>query len=141
MVVFFATGCEDPIDGPTAVTFSSVISNGNATQTTTEITLTFNAAVTGLNANDIMLTHGVSGQTVTKGTLSGTGPVYTLPISGFTADGELTVAVAKTDFAVNGSPQTVTIHMVESTYRERRWLHLQTQTQILEQLSVQITYL
>jgi hypothetical protein len=49
---------------------------------------------------------GVSG--VTKGTLAGSNP-YTLPISGFTASGEIKVEVAKAGFTINGSPKTVAI--------------------------------
>jgi hypothetical protein len=77
--------------GDTAVTFSSVTANGSSSQSTTQLTLTFSQAITGLSASDISL----SGVSVTKGTLSGSGPTYTLGISGQTAGGTLTVAVAK----------------------------------------------
>jgi hypothetical protein len=90
----------------TAVTFSSVTANGSSSQTTTQLTLTFNQAITGLSAADITL----SGVSVTKGTLSGSGPTYTLPISGFTAGGTLNVAVAKSGYTVSGSPKTVTVY-------------------------------
>ena len=93
--------------GNTAVTFSSVSANGNASQTTTQLTLTFSAAVTGLSASDITLS-GISG--VTKGTLTGSGPAYTLSISGFTAGGTLSVAVAKTGYNISGSPKQTTIY-------------------------------
>ena len=91
-----------------SVTFSGVTANGSASpsQTTTQLTLTFSAAITGLTAADITLT-GVTG--VTKGTLSGTGSAYTLPISGFTSSGTLNVAVAKTGYDISGSPKTVPI--------------------------------
>jgi len=90
-----------------AVTFNSVTANGSSTQTTTELTLTFSQSITGLTANDITLS-GVSG--VQKGTLSGSGSIYTLPISGFTSGGILTVAVVKSGFSINGSSKTVTIY-------------------------------
>jgi formylglycine-generating enzyme required for sulfatase activity len=93
--------------GDTAVTFSDVTANGSSSQTTTHLTLTFSQAITGLSADDITLS-GVSG--VTKGTLSGSGPLYTLGISGFTASGSLNVAVSKTGYTINGSPKTVTIY-------------------------------
>ena len=93
--------------GDTAVTFNSVAANGSATQTTTRLTLTFNQAITGLSAGDITLS-GVSG--VSKGTLSGSGPVYTLGISGFSSGGTLSVAVAKPGSTISGSPKTVTIY-------------------------------
>ena len=91
-----------------AVTLNSVSANGDSsTQTTTQLTLTFSKAITGLSANDITLT-GVSG--VSKGTLSASGATYTLPISGITEGGTLSVAVAKTGYTISGSPKTVTIY-------------------------------
>jgi hypothetical protein len=93
--------------GDTAVTFSNVTAHGSSSQTTTQLTLTFSQAIAGLSADDITL-NGVSG--VSKGTLSGSGPTYTLPISGFISGGTLSVVVAKFGYAVSGSPQTVTIY-------------------------------
>jgi len=93
--------------GDTAVTFSSVTADGSVAQTTAQLTLTFSQAITGLTANDITLS-GVSG--VTKGTLSGSGPSYTLPISGFTSGGTLSVAVARSGYTISGSPKTVSIY-------------------------------
>ena len=90
-----------------AVTFDSVTANGSATETTTQLELTFSDEITGLSASDITLS-GVSG--VSKGTLSGSGPVYTLPISGFTSGGTLNVAVAKSGYDISGSPQTAAIY-------------------------------
>ena len=90
----------------TLVTFSSLTADGNATATTKTLTLTFSAAITGLSANDITLS-GVAG--VRKGALSGSRTSYTLAISGVTAGGTLTVAVAKTGYTISGSPKTVSI--------------------------------
>ncbi|WP_461255084.1 DUF5018 domain-containing protein [Treponema sp. R80B11-R83G3] len=92
-------------DAPIAVTLNSVTQNGSATQRTTQLTLNFSQAISGLSADDITL----SGVTVTKGTLIGSGPSYILPISGFTAGGDLNVAVAKQGYVMSGSPKTVTI--------------------------------
>ena len=89
-----------------AVIFNSVTANGSSAQTTTQLTLTFSQAISGLSASDITLS-GVSG--ISKGTLSGSGPTYTLPISGFTASGTLTVAVAKSGYTISASPKTVPI--------------------------------
>jgi hypothetical protein len=47
---------------------------------------------------------------VSKGTLSGSGPTYTLPISGFTEGGTLDVSVSKTGYDISGSPQSTTIY-------------------------------
>ena len=89
------------------VTFNSVSANGGTSQTTTQLTLTFNQAITGLTAADITLS-GVSG--VNKGTLSGSGPTYTLSISGFTVGGTLNVAVSKSGYTISGTPKTITIY-------------------------------
>jgi hypothetical protein len=70
------------------------------------LTLTFSQAIPGLSAGDITL-GGVS--SVNKGALSGSGPTYTLPISGFTAGGSLTVSVAKSGYTISGGPKSVTI--------------------------------
>ncbi|WP_461247346.1 ATP-binding protein [Treponema sp. R6D11] len=97
----------DGITTSIAVTLNSVTANGSSTQTTTQLTLTFSTAITGLAVGDIALS-GVTG--VSKGTLSNSGAVYTLTISGFTAGGTLSVAVEKSGYAISGSPQTVTIY-------------------------------
>jgi hypothetical protein len=95
-----------------AVTLSGVSANGSSSQVTTQLTLTFSQAITGLTASDISLS-GVSG--VSKGTLSGSGPNYTLPISGFIAGGTLSVSVSKTGYTISGSPKTVPIYVVSGT--------------------------
>ena len=97
---------------PISVTFSNLTANGSTTQTTTELTLTFNQVITGLSANDITLS-GVSG--VVKGTLSGAGPTYTLSISGFTSSGTLTVAVAKSGYNITNPSRTVPIYYASNT--------------------------
>jgi len=93
--------------GDIPVTLNSVTPNGNSTQTTTQLTLNFSQAITGLSATDITLT-GVSN--VNKGTLSNSGATYTLPISGFTTGGQLSVSVTKTGYEISGSPKTATIY-------------------------------
>jgi hypothetical protein len=72
------------------------------------LTLTFNQTISRLTASNITLS-GVSG--ITKGTISGSGPAYILPISDFTDGGTLNVAVASPPgYIVSGSPRTVTIY-------------------------------
>jgi len=90
-----------------AVTLNSVTVDGSVSQSSTRLTLTFSQAIAGLSAADITLT-GVSN--VTKGTLSGSGATYALPIYGFTAGGTLTIAVAKSAYIISGTPKTVTIY-------------------------------
>jgi len=89
------------------VTFSSVTANGSASRTTTQLTLTFDNAISGLRESDITIS-GVSG--VTKGTLSGSGPTYTLDIGDFSTGGSISVAVAKSGYTISGTPKTVTIY-------------------------------
>jgi len=91
----------------TLVIFSSVTANGSVSQLTTQLTLTFDQAISGLSSNDITIS-GVSG--VSKGTLIGSGPTYTLGISDFNTGGNLSVAVAKSGYNISGTPKTVTIY-------------------------------
>jgi uncharacterized protein YjdB len=96
------------------VTFNSVTADGSAAQATTRLTLTFSRAIAGLSADDITLSPALI-----KGTLGGSGPVYTLPISGFTVDGTLNVAVGSpSGYSVSGSPKTVTIYYGTGTGTE-----------------------
>jgi len=97
--------------GNPVVTLNSVTADGSTWQTTTQLTLTFSQPIPGLSAADITLS-GVSG--VTRGTLSGSGPTYTLPINGVTADGILSVMVAKSGYNINGLPQTVAVYYYSS---------------------------
>jgi hypothetical protein len=93
-----------------SVTFTALLADGFAQYiTTTQLTLQFSQAINGLSASDISL-NGVSG--ITKGTLTGSNP-YTLPISGFSESGTLSVAVSKTDYTVTGSPKTVQVYYLE----------------------------
>jgi len=96
-----------PIYYHTTVDFNSVTANGSTSEpkTTTQLTLNFSQAITGLNANDIIL----SDDSITKGTLSGSGSTYTLPISGVTSSKTLTVTVTKPNYTINDSPKTVDI--------------------------------
>jgi len=102
-------------------TLSNVSQDGSAAsdespkKATTELRLFFYPPFTGLTADEITLS-GVEG--VTKGEIdnvSGAGVVYLLPISGFTADGTLSVKVEKAGNIINGSPKTgVAIYYVEA---------------------------
>ena len=96
----------------TTPAFESVTADGSASQTTTQLTLTFSGAIANLNANDITLT-GVSG--VTKGTLTGSGPTYYLPLNNVTSSGTLSVAVSKPSYTISGSPQTAQIYYLAPT--------------------------
>jgi len=96
--------------GDIQVTLNSVAANGAAnTTTSTQLTLTFSAAITGLSADDITVTAtGVTkGTTLTAGTTAGT---YTLPIT-VTAAATASVSVTKSGYNISGSPVTgVAVH-------------------------------
>ena len=105
-IVYYYNG-----SGDIPVTFSTITADGSPTQTTSQLTLTFSQAISGLTADDITFeSFSGSGNIPTKGTLSGSGPTYTLPISGFTDNGILTVSVEKAGYNVSGSPGTVSIY-------------------------------
>ena len=94
---------------PRCITVSlvSLRANGSSKITdTTELTLTFSAAIPGLSVTDITVTGA------TKGTLSGTGPVYTLTVSDIARQGDIvTVAVANPDgYSVTPAERTVIVH-------------------------------
>jgi hypothetical protein len=95
----------------TPVELTAFTANGSATTTTTQLTLTFDKAITGLTAADITL----SGTGFTKGTtLGGTAPAYTLPIT-VTAAGTVTVtAVTKQGYNVTGTGKTATTYFASS---------------------------
>jgi len=116
VIGFVLAACDDPDSGTTGTTAISftVNANGSASQTSTQLTFAFNKAVAGLTSADIGLSHSVNGQTVTKGTLSGSGTEYVLPISGFTAGGTLTVSITKSGYTFTGNPPTATIFYTAS---------------------------
>ena len=99
-----------PVYFVTQVTLSSVTTDGEAGKdTTTKLLLAFDHDP-GITAEHITLT-GKEGFTVTKGALTHEGAFYTLPISGFTSAGVLTVAVAKPGYKIIGSPkENVPVH-------------------------------
>lgn len=111
IVLFGFISCpDDPInEGKNIeVTLNNVTANGSTIETTTQLTLTFSEAIANFSANDITIT-GVTD--VIKGTLTNSGAIYTLPISGFIQGGTLSVAVSKTGYAISGSPKNVSIYI------------------------------
>jgi len=107
IVLFGFISCPDKDDKDIAITLNSVTADGSVTETTTKLILTFNQEIIGLSANDISIT-GIDG--VIKGTLTNSGASYTLPISGFSQGGTLSIAVSKTGYAIIGSPKNVMIY-------------------------------
>jgi len=92
---------------PNAVSLNNVTADGSEIQTTSVLTLTFSKAIPGLSAEDITL-NGIND--VIKGTLNGAGPVYTLPISGFTESGTLSVEASKANYDITGIQNTAGIY-------------------------------
>jgi hypothetical protein len=104
--IVYSTGSTMPAKD--SVTLNGVTANGSPGSATTLLTLTFNEAVTGLSAGDITLTMP-NPFGVTKKTLSGNGPTYTLGVDS-PVDGTLSVAVGSALLHVNGSPKEVNIY-------------------------------
>jgi hypothetical protein len=93
------------------VAFTGLDPDGAAgTATTTKLTLTFDEDIDDLNKDDITLDADDTG--ATPGTLSGSGPTYTLDISGITAAGEITVTVSKSGYAISPSFKTAQVYPV-----------------------------
>lgn len=94
------------------IVFSSLTANGSATETTTELTLTFDEGINGLAAGDIILTAANNG--IVSGALAPNGlGGYILGVSGITAGGEVTVSVSKAGYEITPASQTVTVHYVD----------------------------
>ena len=70
---------------PISVTLTA-IANGSAGVATTQLTLTFSQAIPGITADDIDMA-GYQVNSVVWGTISGSGPTYTLPITSFVGTG------------------------------------------------------
>ena len=90
------------------VTFTAVADGATGVTNSTAITLTFDKNVVGLTATDITLANGEIGA-ATKGTLSGSGKIWTLAISAPTG-GDVTVLIALDGYKFSTVPTTVEIY-------------------------------
>jgi hypothetical protein len=82
-----------------SASFSELSANGTAgSVTTTALTLTFDKVISGLSAADINLYPSSTG--AIKGSLNGSGPMYTLSVSGISAAGEVQVTVSKGGYTI-----------------------------------------
>ena len=88
---------------PVALATFTVAANGNATTSTTQLTLTFNRAPTNLTAAQIDVTGG------TKGTLGGSGTTRTLAFTP-SASGTATVKINNSD--VEATTKNVQVYLV-----------------------------
>ena len=92
---------------PDEITFDSLTANGTANSvTTTSLTLTFSQSIPGLTASNITVTGA------TKGTLTGTGPSYTLGVSDIANQGDtVTVAVTPpTGYSITPASRNTIVH-------------------------------
>ena len=96
------------------VEFVSLSADGSATTaSTTKLTLTFDKDITGLTADDIVLTAGTTG--AAKGTLTklaGTG-VYELSVSSINANGQADVTLAKDGFTISPASRNTQVFFTE----------------------------
>jgi len=84
----------------------NVTANGTAnTETTTQLTFTFSAEVSGLTAENITITNGTG--SATKGTLTGNGTSWSLNITNISA-GTVKIKIVKT--GIENSEKTVTVY-------------------------------
>jgi hypothetical protein len=90
---------------PATVAYTVVADGESDTTSSTKINFTFDAAVTGLTAEQITLTNGTG--TATKAALTGSGANWSLGLTVETA-GDLTVAITKA--GVENGAKTVTVH-------------------------------
>jgi hypothetical protein len=98
------TGGGGTTGGGNTATLVSVTANGSGLESTSQLTLTFDKAISGLAATNITLGNGA-----TKGALTGSGPTYTLAVNGITADANVSVAVSRSSWTISGSPATVAV--------------------------------
>jgi len=98
---------------PTNVTWSNLTANGaDNSVTTTDLTLTFSAAVPGLTAANFSVTGA------TKGTLSGSGPTYTLSVSNISVANKDLIEVSlisnPTGYIITPTSKTATVYKAPS---------------------------
>jgi hypothetical protein len=103
------------LSASTKVDFTGVTVDGVYNQyTTTALALTFEMEIYGLATADIQI-KDKTGTGASMGTLSGTGPTYMLDVSGITADGEITVSVAKQGYVFEPVSRDVTVYYGDGT--------------------------
>jgi len=101
-------GGNDASNVEVGVNFLNVTANGGATVTTTQLTLSFNAPISGLSPSNIIL-GGDAAVGVTLGTLTGTPPVYNLQLNGVTQGGNISVTVNRPGYNISNRTRNVNI--------------------------------
>ena len=100
----------EPADEDVTVSFDALAANGSDTQTTTELTLTFDQDIPGLSAEDLVLTGAEKGE-LTK--VEGETGRYTLTVSNFTVADKaaITVTVQKEGYIVTPDTREVSVRV------------------------------
>ena len=92
------------------VSFTSLTANGDANTTTTRLTLSFSADITGLSSADItIIDHGNTGAVVGPLTRTGEG-TYNLIVLGINAPGTISVVVSNNRYIFNPVYRSVAVH-------------------------------
>jgi hypothetical protein len=100
-----ATVSAGPGDPPTDITYTAVQTGGtDGTTDSASITLTFSAAVE-LEDSDVTVTDDIGA--VTKGTLTGNGTTWSIPLSAVTTPGSVSVSIDKSGIESDAKPVVV----------------------------------
>jgi len=100
--------CSD--DENTDITYTATANGTANTVTTTQLSFTFSAAVSGLTAENITITAGTG--SASKGTLTGSDASWTLSVTGVTA-GTIKVKINKA--GIESDEKTVTVNAAPAT--------------------------
>ncbi|MDR3357237.1 MAG: hypothetical protein LBO04_08665, partial [Spirochaetaceae bacterium] len=97
--------------------FTMLTADGSTTETTTELTLTFDKYMDGLNDGNITVSPGSAAKKNGPLTKTATMGVYTLPVT-VTAGGGITVSVsAPGGYSISGTPKTTTVYLAPDSFR------------------------
>ena len=132
-MAFVFVGCDNGTtdsgsgNQPVPVTLNSVTADGNSdgTSNTTELTITFSAAISGITADSFIL----SGKNTSpvNGVLSGSGPAYTLKIGNFIENDEIRIIVRNVPgYDITGDPKTATIYFYTNPDLKAIWYNSQS---------------
>jgi formylglycine-generating enzyme required for sulfatase activity len=109
------------INPPAPIAFSDLTAvdgaeNGGVdTSTTTQLTLSFDGAIAGLEIADITITRAGTMELLSGWTLANTGEGYTLTNPANTVSGNIAVAVAKAGYAITPTTKTKRVYYANTT--------------------------
>jgi hypothetical protein len=84
----------------------------NSTSSTTALNFNFSASVSGLNASEINISNGIPAGSLTKGTPTGSGTSWTLPVTVSTA-GTVNVSISKS--GIESGAKTVNVYKLSDS--------------------------